>query len=156
AERQPPDGAPQADRHRGARRAARDRGVPAPHARGAAIRAAADPARQGLEGRARKEGGKGVLLLERLTRITDVHIHIQPWRDLKPQVAAAMRRDKEQQWELLTAVMDDPRALLEIMDRAGVWRVGGGDYPAARGRGVTGTANGFAARHARRDPPRPL
>src|SRR5207244_12557847 len=119
---QPPDRAPQADRHRGARRAARDRGVPAPHARGAAIRAAADPARQGLEGRARKEGGKGVLLLERLTRITDVHIHIQPWRDLKPQVAAALRGHKEQPWELLTAVMDDPRALLEIMDRAGVWQ----------------------------------
>src|SRR2546426_348647 len=153
---QPPDGAPQADGPRGARRAARDRGVPAPHARGAAIRAAADPARQGLEGRARKEGGKGVLLLERLTRITDVHIHIQPWRDLKPQVAAAMRRDKEQQWELLTAVMDDPRALLEIMDRAGVWRVGLVNYPAPDVMGFTVTTNDFAARYARANPERLL
>lgn len=30
-----------------------------------------------------------------LTRITDVHIHIQPWRDLKPEVQEAIRRDKE-------------------------------------------------------------
>src|SRR5436309_5756740 len=30
-----------------------------------------------------------------LTRITDVHIHIQPWRELKPPVLEVMWRGKE-------------------------------------------------------------
>jgi len=67
-----------------------------------------------------------------------------------------MRRDKEQQWELLTAVMDDPRALLEIMDRAGVWRVGLVNYPAPDVMGFTVTTNDFAARYARANPERLL
>ena len=50
--------------------------------------------------------------------ITDVHVHIQPWRQLKPDVMAAMRQGKEDHWEFLLALMDDPKALLEVMDRA--------------------------------------
>ena len=67
-----------------------------------------------------------------------------------------MRRDKEQHWELLTAVMDDPRALLEIMDRAGVWRVGLVNYPAPDVMGFTETTNAFAARYAGANPERLL
>src|SRR6266496_7516 len=52
-----------------------------------------------------------------MKRITDVHVHIQPWRDLKPQVQEAMRRGKEAHWDLLIAVMDDPKALLEVLMR---------------------------------------
>ena len=55
-------------------------------------------------------------------RITDVHIHIQPWRALKPKVQEAMRKGKEDHWEFLISLMDDPRALLEVMDKSGVWR----------------------------------
>jgi len=51
-----------------------------------------------------------------VNRITDVHVHIQPWRDLKPNVLDVMRRGKEQHWELLIAVMDDPKVLLDVMD----------------------------------------
>src|SRR6266550_3333433 len=50
-------------------------------------------------------------------------------------------RDKEQYWDFLTAVMDDPRALLEIMDGAGVWRVGLVNYPAPDVMGFTVTTN---------------
>jgi len=35
-----------------------------------------------------------------------------------------MRKGKEAHWELLVSLMDDPKALLEVMDRSGVWRVG--------------------------------
>src|SRR5207244_8379278 len=63
---QPSHGPAQAHGSGGPRRPARDRGVPAPDTQGAAVRASADPARQGGEGGAGKEGGKGVLQLERL------------------------------------------------------------------------------------------
>ncbi len=90
------------------------------------------------------------------TRITDVHVHIQPWRDLKPEVQEVMRRGKEQHWELLISVMDDPKALLEIMDRSGVWRVGLVNYVSPEVMGFTESTNDFSARYARADPDRLL
>ena len=91
-----------------------------------------------------------------LTRITDVHIHIQPWRDVKPAVLETMRRDKAAQWDFLIQVMDDPRALLGVMDQAGVWRAGLVNYPSPDVIGFTDTVNSFAARYAQADPDRLL
>src|SRR5439155_5504068 len=104
------------------------------------------------EGRAGEEVGKGVLHLERLSRITDVHIHIQPWRDLKPKVQQAMRKGKEDHWDFLIALMDDPRALLEVMDRSGVWRVGLVNYPSPDIMGADHSTNTFSDPYA---PPNP-
>src|SRR5207244_4372563 len=64
-----------------------------------------------------------------LTRITDVHIHVQPWRELKPNVLDMMWRGQNAHRDLMIQVMDDPRALLEVMDRSGVWRAGLVNYP---------------------------
>ncbi|MGH7537711.1 MAG: amidohydrolase family protein [Gemmatimonadales bacterium] len=89
-------------------------------------------------------------------RITDVHIHIQPWRDLKPKVQEVMRAGKEAHWDFLLAMMEDPRALLELMDRAGVWRVGLVNYPSPDIMGFTNSTNDFAARYAAADPVRLL
>ena len=47
-------------------------------------------------------------------RITDIHVHIQPWRDLKPNVQAVMRAGKEEHWDFLLSLMDDPQALLQV------------------------------------------
>lgn len=91
-----------------------------------------------------------------LTRITDVHVHIQPWRELKPEVLEAMRRGKEAHWELLLSVMDDPKVLLELMDRAGVWRVGMVNYSSPDVMGFTDATNSFAARYAQANPERLL
>lgn len=91
-----------------------------------------------------------------MTRITDVHIHIQPWRDLKPKVQEAMRKGKEDHWDFLLAIMDDPKALLEIMDTAGVWRAGLVNYPSPDIMGFTNSTNDFAARYAQADPARLL
>src|SRR2546422_9411598 len=52
--------------------------------------------------------------------------------------------------------MDDPRALLEVMDQAGVWRVGLVNYPSPDVIGFTDTTNSFAARYAQADPERLL
>src|SRR5207237_817488 len=86
-----------------------------------------------------------------LTRITDVHVHIQPWRELKPQVLEVMWRDKAAHRDLMMQVMDDPRVLLELMDRAGVWRVGLVNYPSPDVMGFTDATNSFAASYAQAD-----
>src|SRR2546427_12076690 len=70
-----------------------------------------------------------------LTGVTDVHIHVQPWRELKPTVLETMWRGRDAHRDLLIQVMDDPRALLEVMDRAGVWRGGLVNYPSPRAVG---------------------
>jgi len=92
--------------------------------------------------------------VERLTRITDVHIHIQPWRDLLPAVQDAMRKGKEDHWAFLLTMMDDPKALLEVMDRSGVWRVGMVNYTSPDVMGFTETTNTFIAKYALADPER--
>src|SRR6266576_3239977 len=61
-----------------------------------------------------------------LTRITDVHIHVQPWHELKPQVLAVMWRDKQAERDRMIQVLEDPHALLDVMDQAGVWRAEAG------------------------------
>ena len=101
-------------------------------------------------------GGPGSAVGPARGGITDVHVHIQPWRQLKPDVMAAMRRGKEDHWEFLLALMDDPKALLEVMDRAGVWRVGLVNYPSPDLMGFTDETNAFAARYAEAAPERLL
>ena len=91
-----------------------------------------------------------------LPGITDVHVHIQPWRQLKPAVMEAMRRGKEEHWEFLLALMDDPKVLLDVMDRSGIWRVGLVNYPSPDLMGFTDETNDFAARYAEAAPERLL
>src|SRR5256886_9378967 len=90
-------------------------------------------------------------------RIADVHIHIQPWRELMPAVLDVMwRGEAAAQQDRLIQLMEDPRALLEVMDRAGVWRVGLVNYPSPDIMGFTDATNAFAARYARANPERLL
>jgi len=89
-------------------------------------------------------------------RVTDVHVHIQPWRDMKPAVQAAMRAGKEAHWDFLLSVMDDPTVLLDLMDRAGVWRVGMVNYVSPDVMGFTDATNAFVARYAEAAPDRLL
>ena len=88
--------------------------------------------------------------------VTDIHIHIQPWRQMKPAVAEVMRRGKEAHWQRLAALMDDPNALLEVMDGDGIWRVGLINYPSPDIMGFTDETNAFAARYAAAAPERLL
>ena len=88
--------------------------------------------------------------------ITDLHVHIQPWRQLKPAVAAVMRKGKEDHWDRLIALMDDPKLLLQQLDNAGIWRVGLINYPSPDLMGFTDETNRFAAEYASTDPARLL
>lgn len=88
--------------------------------------------------------------------ITDVHVHIQPWNQVKPAVRETMRRGKEQHFDFLMAMMEDPKILLDIMDKSGIWRVGMVNYPSPDLMGFTMETNTFAARYAEAAPERLL
>lgn len=86
--------------------------------------------------------------------VTDIHIHIQPWRQLKPAVASVMLRGKEAHWEKLLALMDDPKVLLEVMDQDQIWRAGLINYSSPDVMGFTDETNQFSARYAQAAPER--
>jgi predicted TIM-barrel fold metal-dependent hydrolase len=88
--------------------------------------------------------------------ITDLHVHIQPWSQLKPEVAQVMRRGKEDHWDRLIALMEDPHALLELLDERDIWRVGLINYPSPDLMGFTDDTNEFAAEYANAAPDRLL
>src|SRR5262245_60562407 len=86
--------------------------------------------------------------------VTDLHIHIQPWQQMKPAVLDVMRKGKEAHWERLLELMENPGALLEVMDRAGIWRVGLINYPSPDLMGFDDSTNDFAAKYAQAAPER--
>jgi predicted TIM-barrel fold metal-dependent hydrolase len=86
--------------------------------------------------------------------VTDLHIHVQPWRQLKPDVLTVMRKGKDAEWDRLAAIMDDPRALLELLDDSGIERAGLVNYPSPDLMGFDETASEFSARYAEAAPER--
>lgn len=56
-------------------------------------------------------------------RITDTHIHVHPWRDLRADVIEVLTRG-QQDAEFLAELMYDPKMLLQLMDEDGIDRVG--------------------------------
>lgn len=86
-------------------------------------------------------------------RITDVHVHVQPWRQLKPTVLETMRRGKEN-FEQLMEMMYDPKPLLALMDEERIHRIGMVNYPSPDLMGFTDETNTHAARYAQADPHR--
>lgn len=75
---------------------------------------------------------------------------------MKPAVAEVMRKGKEKHFELLMALMDDPKLLLDIMDEQGIQRVGMVNYPSPNIMGFDFSTNEFAAKYAQADPKRLL
>ncbi|MEP6574296.1 MAG: amidohydrolase family protein [Gemmatimonadota bacterium] len=80
--------------------------------------------------------------------ITDIHIHIQPWRQLRPAAMEVMRKGKEAHWERLIQLMEDPQALLDVLDQSGIHRVGLINYPSQDLMGFDDSTNDFAAEYA--------
>lgn len=93
-------------------------------------------------------------MTETVAGITDIHVHIQPWRQLKPAVADVMRKGKEEHWARLVQLMEDPTALIELLDERDIWRVGLINYPSPDLMGFTDETNLFAAEYASAAPDR--
>ena len=85
--------------------------------------------------------------------VTDAHIHIQPFHQMPPPVAATFWRGKENRAEL-EAFAADSRALLARMDADGIDRVGLINYVSPDLMGFTAEANPWMIRYASADPSR--
>ena len=88
--------------------------------------------------------------------ITDVHIHVQPFDQLKPAALDVMRKGAGDKLEFLLALMNEPKLLLGVMDEDGIDRVGMVNYPSPNVMGFSEATNDFAARYAAADPRRLL
>ena len=86
-------------------------------------------------------------------RITDCHVHIHPWREMRPDILKVLRAGQPDV-ERLEAVMYDPRLMLELMDEDGIDRVGLVNYPSPGVMGTTMSTMTHAARYAEAAPHR--
>jgi predicted TIM-barrel fold metal-dependent hydrolase len=86
-------------------------------------------------------------------RVTDAHIHIQPFHMMPPAIAATFWTGKPNREEL-EGFAADPRKLLARMDADGVDRVGLINYVSPDLMGFTADANPWMMRYASADPSR--
>jgi uncharacterized protein len=90
-----------------------------------------------------------------LTGVTDVHVHLEPYENLKPGVAATMRRTMPDFDGIVRKFMD-PGFLLDHLTSVGVERACLINYAAPEVMGLGLDVNGFVARYASEDPKRLL
>ena len=86
-------------------------------------------------------------------RITDVHVHVQPWDQLKPDVRARMAKGRADFAEL-ERMMRDPASVLDRMDEARIARIGVINYVSPNLMGFTPEVNPWVADLARHAPER--
>ncbi len=86
-----------------------------------------------------------------MSRVTDIHIHVQPWDKISSAVAGALREGHGERFDFLVEVMSDARLLLDYLDECGVWRAGLVSYPSPGVTGLTDKACEFALRYAETD-----
>lgn len=80
--------------------------------------------------------------------ITDIHIHIQPWDQLRPDVRERMGRGRSDR-DAILAMIEDPARFLAYLDEAGVERAGIINYPSPDIMGFTDEASVFCARYCK-------
>lgn len=87
-------------------------------------------------------------------RVTDVHVHIQPWWLLKPAAMEFIAQARPHDRDRVAGFLKDPEAFLAYMDEQGVWRCGLVNYVAPETLGFTEEVNEFVARYVRDHPDR--
>lgn len=85
--------------------------------------------------------------------VIDVHIHIQPWNQLKPEALALMRHDPEH-LALMQRLCEDPHALLAHLDAQGVRAAGLVNYVAPEVMGFHDSVCEFVVAYCRAAPER--
>ena len=86
--------------------------------------------------------------------VVDIHLHIQPYRAMRPDLLAAMERDQVANLGLLRRIERDPKVLLDHLDAVGVDRAGLINYVAPDVIGYTRAVNDFVAEYQKSDPRR--
>jgi len=82
--------------------------------------------------------------------VTDVHVHVQPFRMLRPEILDSMKRERPQFPQLLK-MSEDPAILLKILDEAGVERCCMINYVAPEVIGFLPTVNDYVLKYAKAD-----
>ena len=82
--------------------------------------------------------------------VTDVHVHIQPFEMLRPEILEGMKREREN-FEALLRISKDPRAFLALVDDADVERACLINYVAPEVMGYTNKVNEYVVAYAKAD-----
>lgn len=85
--------------------------------------------------------------------VTDAHIHVQPWWELKPEVLAVMTRGRPDVDEL-QKIMKSPPHLLRRLDADGIDRAVLVNYPSPDLMGFTHRVNEYVAQYCAAAPDR--
>ncbi len=85
--------------------------------------------------------------------IIDIHIHIQPWEQLKPEVYAKMTGGRKD-LAAIEKFIQSPKAFLEFLDANGVEAAGLINYPSPDLMGFTAATNDFVAKYCKENPRR--
>ncbi|TLZ58138.1 MAG: amidohydrolase [Methanobacteriota archaeon] len=85
-----------------------------------------------------------------MSGVTDVHVHVQPFRMLKPDILESMKRERPQ-FPQLIKMSEDPSVLLRILDEAGVERACLINYVAPDVMGFLPTVNDYVLKYAKAD-----
>ncbi len=88
-------------------------------------------------------------------RVTDVHVHIQPFDMVKPEALEILKLGKRG-LEFIGELQRNPSKLIQILDHDGVWRVCLINYVAEEVLGFTEDVNAFSFQYAREYPDRLL
>jgi len=80
----------------------------------------------------------------------DAHIHVQPWKMMKPEILARMRQSRKD-LDTIQRVMESPTEFLKLMDEQGVERAGLINYVSPDIMGFTEEVNEFISEFARPD-----
>ncbi len=81
-------------------------------------------------------------------RVFDVHIHVQPWRQMSPGPRALMTRGRPDV-ERVNRALDEPDELLRILDEQGIERAALVNYAAPDVIGFTGAVNEWVSGYVR-------
>lgn len=85
------------------------------------------------------------------TGIVDIHVHIQPWEQLRPAVRESMTRGRADLDEI-QRFQASPSGFKEYLQSHGLARVGLVNYPAPGIMGFTQETNDFVARYRDQEP----
>ncbi len=80
--------------------------------------------------------------------VVDAHLHIQPWRQLRPEALSRMSAGRAN-LDLIRRLCDDPGALLRFLDEEGVDRAVLVNYVSPDVLGFTEEVNAFVGRYCR-------
>jgi uncharacterized protein len=86
-------------------------------------------------------------------QVTDSHIHVQPWWELRAEVLEVMTRGRDDVAEL-QAIMKSPERLLRRLDQDGIARAVLVNYPSPDLMGFTPRVNEYVAQYCKAAPDR--